>query len=648
MSKAKDKTDNKPNKFLLVAGGIYFFYIIGLIYPDIFWGTHFAAFLPGWLEAFFLIAPLLFFYKPIIQSIYDKILSRNSTYKSKKFWGLDLIFTAFIAFSIFLSTEIKTDIYGDARNIIKDGIGTTVEEYNPEWVGKILSPNIFIPRNQEKFNLSLVQLLAYTFDTDIIPMFHYLNAFYGAFYLLLLLNFLPAYIKNRALMILMIIGAIFTCFPLLFFGHTELYASSMFFVSAFMMSLLLWFQRGKTGWLIATILTLFMSIKAHSAGFLLVPGFAIALLSKYGGEKIIGLINWKKAALFVILPIYLIGIFVYFFVIGNQDVPYSFSQDLINKYLFLPIFASPPPLDGYTMFSWGHIFDYFNQIFFWPLASMFIFLSIFFFKRKKANWNSPVIIVTGVSLILYISMFFATNPLLSMPRDWDLFSLPAPVFLFFSIALIKQFEDDEKLIKKMTGPIIALSILILPFFIVNLNGDYISKRIESMGMRIYNTYWVNSSYVINVAMKSDADDKQKYIDRYVHVFNKIEPKYKGKNFEYSLMASKIGNFFVENKMPKEALKYYEIANEYYPNEKIILLSLGMAYYSIRNYTNALRTAENLLTIDGSNPDFLMLALNSSYKLKKMDKVKIYGMKYIKLRPNDKEIRNLLVKLGISE
>jgi tetratricopeptide (TPR) repeat protein len=231
-----------------------------------------------------------------------------------------------------------------------------------------------------------------------------------------------------------------------------------------------------------------------------------------------------------------------------------------------------------------------------------------------------------------------------MPRDWDLFTLPAPVLLFFSIALINKFENNARFIGKISGGILALSLLALPMFIVNSDKDFVSKRMESMGVHIYNSYWVNSGYVINAAMQADKNDKQQYLYRYYKLFSKIEPKYKGKNYEYSLLATKIGNIYAESGQYEDALKYYKMADEYYSADKIIMLNLGTTYYTLKNYRESLKYAESLLKIEAKNPDYLMLAINSSFRLKIWEKAIKYADSYLEINPADEAIAGMLKKL----
>ena len=96
----------------------YFFYVAGLIFPDIFWGTHFIAFIPLWLKVLFLIIPLV--------SFFGQFSTDNPTFegynedKRKSSRYIVSFITAIILSALFFNLDIQTDIYGDARDLIRN------------------------------------------------------------------------------------------------------------------------------------------------------------------------------------------------------------------------------------------------------------------------------------------------------------------------------------------------------------------------------------------------------------------------------------------------------------------------------------------------------------------------------------------------
>ena len=625
------------SKTAIISLIIYTFFILGILMPDFFWGTHYFAFLPSPLNIILLILPLPLFFINISNSGDD---SSGKPGFNIKFQAIFLLASLILAVG-FYNLPIQTDIYGDARDIVRNDADLVMTEYSSEWAADVFSPDIFSPKNQEKFNLGLVRLLSYISGKNIVESFSILNAACGFVYLLALFNFIFWYFRDNITRYLMILTGILTPLLLMFFGNTEIYAAALCIYSLLMMSIFAVIRSRKSFWLIISIILFIFGIKAHSAGFIFFPALLLSCLHFF---KLNYLFTWKKAAGFIIIPIIALGIIAYFFILKNYNISYSVPKDMIDKHIFLPLVPSPPPLDSYTMFSVNHFSDYLNQVFYWPLGAIMLAMASLLFYRKRIRWNAPEVIISGISTILMLILFFAINPLLSMQRDWNLFLIPAPAILFFAFALTKHTEKESLFPDKSAGPLSGLALLTIPFFVVNLNSDLIPERLESTGVSIYNSYYLNSSYVINIAMQYYADDKDKYIEHYENIFSKLVPKYKGKNYDYALVASRIANFYVENAQYEKALEYYQLAEEFFPGEPVILLSTATTYYTMKEYDRALDLAIQLLDIDQYNPDYLMLAVNSSFKLQDYEAFVYFAEIYLQIYPDNDRIRQLVEEM----
>ena len=168
----------------------------------------------------------------------------------------------------------------------------------------------------------------------------------------------------------------------------------------------------------------------------------------------------------IYIPICFVGAFLYFFVFQDYKDPRLLQDFRDIDRLFLPLLSPAPPLDRYNLFSINHIFDYFNIMMLWSPPALFLLVIIGLFYRKQINWKTPQIVITGLTFLLFTTFLFMINPLFSMPMDWDLFSLPAPILLIFVLALLKDVQPTNLAGKILPG-CLALAILSLPTFIVN-------------------------------------------------------------------------------------------------------------------------------------------------------------------------------------
>lgn len=141
------------------------------------------------------------------------------------------------------------------------------------------------------------------------------------------------------------------------------------------------------------------------------------------------------------------------------------------------------------------------------------------------------------------------NPLLSMPMDWDLFSLLTLIFFNFMIILIKQVEHI-KVSNMITKGCITLGLLIIPMFWVKSNKEAISYRLESVNIHVFKTYHQHSSYNLLKALSLLNEDMITYTKRKEAILEELEPyavigkddKYANLLMDQAYIYMNIGNF----------------------------------------------------------------------------------------------------------
>ena len=265
--------------------------------------------------------------------------------------------------------------------------------------------------------------------------------------------------------------------------------------------------------------------------------------------------------------------------------------------LFLPILSPDPPLEKYNLLSFNHIFDYFSEILLWSPIALFTLLILLLNPFKNA-WNRMPVKVAGLTLILFGSLFFMINPLLSMPIDWDLMAIPAVVFLVFVLVLVEE-SSDLPLGNRVLPVCLGLMSLSLSTFMVHSNVQAHSERLESVGVRMYHSYYEWSRRVIQFALDMPTyASRQEYEGRKQAILTKLKPFAQEEvDFEYARLLISEGKYFlrVEKDYPR-SLQVLKEAEFHYPMEKNGLLYLMEVNFLLKQYQEAFAYSEKLIQI----------------------------------------------------
>jgi hypothetical protein len=339
--------------------------------------------------------------------------------------------------------------------------------------------------------------------------------------------------------------------------------------------------------IILLVFSFILCVKLHYLFLLLFPTLLFGIVSLTHPEKTKAVLKWKVISRFLLIPIVLIGIALYFFVFKDYNDPRFLSPevDLYDR-LFLPLFSPEAPLDRYNLFSLNHISDFLNVTFLWSAAGVFVLVVVSLFYRKGVNWDQPIILSTGFLLLLFSMVFFAFNPLLSMPMDFDLFSLAAPFLLFFAFFILEELQT-ESLAKSIAGPLIGISILSIAIFLCNHQKDSLSLRMESVGKHIFKTYWIRSAGDIQLGLNLVNDQPEEYITRSMAIVNELEPfALMGNDLEYATLLWSVGKKYRKQNDYSNSLNFHLKSLNYSTNVPANYIGLTESNYLLENYTKA--------------------------------------------------------------
>ena len=223
-----------------------------------------------------------------------------------------------------------------------------------------------------------------------------------------------------------------------------------------------------------------------------------------------------------------------------------------------------------------------------------------------------------------------------MPMDWDLFSLSAPLLLFFIAAVFVNAKED---LISLSGPVLALSLMTVPIVMTNATPEASSKRLEAVGKHTFKTYWIRSAGTIHhgIAMR-----KEGYVDRLKKVIRELAPfAHESGDVEYANLAWRVGKYYRNIEQHDEALEWYLMAKEYSGNELTYTLNLMDLYYRLGRFDEAFAESEILVAKEFPNKlRSLAMGIDCGFKAKQFETVLNYCDLYLKIEPDDEYVQGV--------
>ncbi len=639
MSEGKEIKILSRTRILVI--GILFLsiYALAYVFQETLWGVHHFTFLPSGIGLFFLALAFVLmvsgFFMPVRKELLDRI--------PRKFWLA--IVLALAAGWVFHNFPIHKDYYGDAPRF-KGFLGDGVDELNVERTQNMLSLDIFDPKIGEKTMLNAVERLAFRTQAHPVDVFRWIDTVSGTVFVLIWLLFLFSYVESSAQRLILILIGLFAPFTQNFYGHIEIYAPFFAVVTGYFSILFYYLKTSNKRLLWALIFALILCIKFHFLSVLLIPSLIAAFVYVKGSEKWKPYFTWKSVLRYVLIPVFIIGWLAYFFVFKDHNDP-RFLDGVVkeSERLFLPLMSPDAPLDRYNLFSFAHISDFVNNCFHWAGAGLFV-LIILLATRKRINWNTPEVLLTGVSLILFNGLLFMVNPLLSMPIDWDLFSLSAPLLLFLLVAIMKSSELE---LRSLVLPTVGVCVMAIPVYMTNAIPDAGSKRLEVVGRYTFKTYWIRSAGTIDNGIGMESAATQDYIDRLEQVIDDLKPyAHEGDDIEYAYLLWSRAKYYRSINDLERALRLHQEVHDYakkYPSNRMGTMD---AYYRLGRFDEAFEESKKLVAM--SYPDKLQslsMAIDCGLKAKESLLVLDYCEEFLKTMPTNAYVSGIRDSLRVA-
>ncbi len=630
---------------------ILMLYAVALIFPGSWWGLHYPAFLSdgkGWLLVLAVIGFTLFSQK---YNLWESLKSKeNLNYGWLWILGISMLFAI-----IFHNLPIYEDSYGDALKVLPDRT-LMLESFDGAHKEKLFEFDFTNPKLGTGTTFAVVAWISYVREIPVYDAFRLLGSVCGFGFVFFMLSGAYRIARNnqqRLLFTLLVVG---TPLTQAFCGHIEIYAP------VFLMLAVFWYVvirfLAKPSILMGVILCVLclLNLKFHITGIMTPLIVILVILSVIGQKKGIRLTS-EQIGYFILAPIIAIGMFVYVFVTKSVYGPRSFDEGNIYDPIFLPIKSSDPaPFDRYNLFSWNHFFDYFNMTFLWSGLAIIIVITALIFKRKQIDWSKPLVQVSGVSLICYVLLFFVFNPLLTMPNDWDIMSIPAVALIVFTMSLITAFKHQENTERSFTSYLMApgFGLLLIAYsgHWVNANQASLSNRLMAIGKQSYKTYWIGTSTSIIESVRLMEDDEERKRALVAAVDELKAYQVKGEDPEFASIQHHLGLLYQkENKMD---LAYHQYRNAFESNPYLTVnvekLYQMLQYKFInKEFDDALEIAKMLVEVNyPTQRKSLRVAIHTALEAEAYQAAEKYCQQLLKANPNDQFIREILGLLKDSE
>lgn len=574
--------------------GLLFFLLCtaAIFFKEQLWGLHALAFLDPSLAFIFAAFALLVLSAFFFQAEVEQHLS-NFSLSLTPSMHLFISLSMGVIFYVFPMVE---DFYGEAYLLNHQILETAGPIAEKTW-DQIFSFSLN-PWAAQEFIFAVITVFSYWLDISYYDIIIFIDALLGAAFVYFWTSLVAKHIKHPLLQWVLTIGVLFAPFMLNFYGHLEI--NAIVFVAN-----LLWLiylvealdQQSikKLGWLTLAVLLL---LKIHPIAVFYLPIIMYLWLNQWNSR--IFTLNWSSVLKYIVLPCFGLGLVFYFLVLKDHQDPRFLDYD-IEAYdrLFLPIFSPEAPLDRYNLFSFNHVLDYFNEMMLWSPVLIIVLIAVVLFSRKQINWQNPSLIIVGTIFMLWFAHFFVSNPLLSMPMDWDLYAFPAMVLLVFTIVVLRQLKTVDYATPLLMVSL-SVSILSIPFVLIHQKKETLSYRLETLGRHIFKTYYEWSANTIDYSLGLIPEDLDLQLERKNRVLYDLSPyAIEGNDREYGRMWAAEGVLLLNRQEYNLAYTFIKRSLDFYDSNKNRLKLLEACMY-LEEYEEAFELSQQLLKVNFPN------------------------------------------------
>ena len=434
---------------------------------------------------------------------------------------------------VFYQNRIITDMYGDSRTLLNLLAG---RHYS--------ITDLFGFNDTEPLTRLIHQSLSRSLGLDQKLTIQIVSAITGGLFLIAVLLFVvhskqPPIWKVFAGIILVSLGA-----NQLFFGHVEDY--TLVYLAIIVFLVLSWrlFEGRKT--LMAMMGVFALGVGLHVEMLLLTPALTYAIFySNRDRFPAIPRPLRPKTIIAALILTLACGLLAYMFYFKAYEFT-SDNQNEIASKIFLPVKNPLPFPHAYSLLSLEHLSDVLQELLLTVAPGALLICILALVRFRELRWDDQRTIFFSIAAFYFLLFNLTVNPILSMPRDWDFLSLAAAPIAFLSLALSTHFFDGSTTRRTMNLLIacsLGMGILSSTVFFVNSHEDTASRRLRSIGIWVYRSYYRGSSYIINVGCKLIGTENNMEIEERRRIIQELEPFKSKHDSELGFLYEKLGQVY---------------------------------------------------------------------------------------------------------
>jgi hypothetical protein len=558
--------------------GIILLYGISSFFPDTFlWGVNHLAFFSPIIRVIILFSASLVGFI-LMHHKSQSLINHKIRYSSypKNIRIMILLVIGVCGTFIFYHLRIRTDMYGDTLTLLS----LLAEK-------KYSLRDLFSFGDNEPLTRLIHQFLASTFGIEQKSMFQIVSAVSGGLFLVLIIPFIASRRNTKSWKLFALIILVFAGANQLFFGHVEDY--TLIYLAIICFFILAWnLFDGKEvlGWMMLVFL---LGTRLHIEMVLLLPALIYA-----GGvwlERKQGNVNrWlhPRRVLILILVSIICAIFLYIFYFDAYRYSTGDQKEIMAK-IFLPMINPLPAPHAYSLLSLNHLSDFLQHLFFVASPALISMVIVIVIGYKKINWAEPRVVFSTIALFYFTIFNITVNPMLSMPRDWDMLSPIAVVLAFTALAISNSIFNESKItirFSKIIGITCLTAIFSSTIFIINADEQSTALRLEGVGKWVFKSYYNGSSYIINMGEKMFGYPATQ-IEHRERTINELLPYAMKPDLNISMLYYKLAALYYQQHLFDMSEKRCSDALEYDKQNASALKTIGLSQIQRKRFDEAI-------------------------------------------------------------
>ena len=544
------------------------------------WGVHLYSFFPPLFLALALAAVAILLL-PFSGSGFIEIVDRLSGHLP---WGnrpaLRAAFTGAVFFTLCLLFASKTNFLGDGRILLRN-----IEE-----------GALFYPSDLVDFGLHRLAAKLLGSGTE---SYRFLSAAAGGLFAVSCYYLVSALLEGAGARLLGLLWLLSTGAVVQFFGYVESYALYLAALQAYMLFALRQLDK-PSGSLLWPSLLASLCCCLHPTGAVTLPSLAYLAACRYRSGTSGAFISRIRFILPAIGGAVLppLAVIVIFQALGF-DFGKLFSEAVSRGSVFLPWLPSPGSGTTNWLFSASHFKDLLNQVMLVAPALVFFPISLSRAWPVNSGVRGRKFRFLGLVCGTYALFFFMMDYKLALFRDWDLFSVPAPVcavLVLFLLAEKKKIVRPSGLLRYLALNLLALA----PFLALNGSEQKALQRFEQLSAiaelhpraveRAHNFEELGIYYRDKEDLEAAAGYYRKAIA--------LQPNYR--YYAY------LGVILQQQSKLLECEKIYEESLRLEPNYYPVLYNLGNVYLQLYRPEEAVRCLEKASALQKTDREYVRL------------------------------------------